>query len=77
MVLRQGVTLAFIGTALGLLAALGVTRFAASLLYDVNPADPATFAAVGSFLLLVALAASALPARAAARVNPVETLRSE
>jgi predicted permease len=77
MVLRQGVTLALIGTALGLLAALGVTRFAASLLYGVNPTDPATFAAVGSFLLAVAVVACALPARAAARVNPVEALRSE
>ena len=77
MVLRQGVTLAFIGTALGLLAALAVTRFAASLLYDVNPADPATFAAVGVFLLAVALVACALPARAAARVNPVEALRGD
>ena len=77
MVLRQGVTLAFIGTALGLLAALGVTRFAASLLYDVNPTDPTTFAAVGFFLLAVALVACVLPARAAARVNPVEALRSE
>jgi macrolide transport system ATP-binding/permease protein len=77
MILRQGVTLTVIGTALGLLAALGVTRFAASLLYDVNPADPATFAAVGAFLVAVALVASVLPARAAARVNPVEALRSE
>ena len=49
MILRQGLTLAFIGTSLGLLTALGVTRFAASLLYDVNPTDPVTFATVGSF----------------------------
>jgi ABC-type antimicrobial peptide transport system permease subunit len=77
MVLRQGVTLAFIGTALGLLAAIGVTRFAASLLYNVNPTDPVTFAAAGSFLLAVAVVASALPARTAAQVNPVEALRSE
>ena len=77
MVLRQGVALAVMGTVLGLLAALAVTRFAASLLYDVNPTDPATFAAVAVFLLAVALVACALPARAAARVNPVEALRSE
>jgi predicted permease len=77
MVLRQGLTLAFTGTALGLLAALGVTRFAASLLYGVNPTDPATFAAVGALLLSVALVSCELPARAAARVNPVEALRSE
>jgi putative ABC transport system permease protein len=77
MILRQGITLACIGTSLGLLIALGVTRFAASLLYDVNPTDPVTFATVGLFLLSVALVACALPARAAARVNPVEALRSE
>ena len=77
MVVRQGVTLAFIGTAVGLLTASVVTRFAASLLYDVKPTDPLTFAAVAGFLMAVALVACALPARAAARVNPVDALRAE
>jgi ABC-type antimicrobial peptide transport system permease subunit len=77
MIVRQGVTLAFIGTAVGLLTASVVTRFAASLLYDVKPTDPVTFAAVAGFLMAVTLVACALPARAAARVNPVEALHAE
>jgi ABC-type antimicrobial peptide transport system permease subunit len=77
MVLGQGIRLACIGTALGLLAALAVTRFAAGLLYGVSPADPITFAFVPAFLVVVALLACTMPARAAARLDPVEILRSE
>ena len=77
MILRQGLTLASIGIAVGLLAALGVTRFAAALLYAVNPRDPATFVVVPAVLLAVALLACLLPARAASRLDPVEVLRSE
>jgi len=77
MILRQGLTLASIGIAVGLLAALGVTRFAATLLYSVNPRDPATFVVVPAVLLAVALLACLLPARAASRLDPVEVLRSE
>ena len=77
MILKQGLTLALIGTGLGFLAGLGATRFAASLLYGVNPTDPLTFVAVPSFLMAVALVACLLPARAAARLDPVEVLRSE
>jgi macrolide transport system ATP-binding/permease protein len=77
MILRQGATLAIVGSALGLLAALGVTRFTASLLYEVSPADPLTFIVVPSFLMAVALLACLLPARAAARVDPLDVLRSE
>ncbi len=77
MILRQGLTLALVGTGVGFLAGLGVTRFAASLLYGVNPTDPLTFAVVPSFLMAVALLACLLPARAAARLDPVEVLRSE
>ena len=77
MILRQGLTLASIGIAVGLLAALGVTRFAATLLYAVNPRDPATFVVVPAVLLAVALLACLLPARAASRLDPVEVLRSE
>ena len=77
MILKQGLTLALIGTGLGFLAGLGATRFAASLLYGVNPTDPVTFVAVPSFLMAVALVACLLPARAAARLDPVEVLRSE
>ena len=77
MILRQGLTLASIGIAVGLLAALGVTRFAATFLYAVNPRDPATFVVVPAVLLAVALLACLLPARAASRLDPVEVLRSE
>jgi predicted permease len=77
MIVKQGAVLAFAGTALGFLAGLSVTRFAASLLYGVHPTDTITFVAVPSFLLLVALLACLLPARSAARLGPADVLRSE
>jgi len=77
MIVKQGMTLAFIGTAVGFLVALSVARFAASLLYGVRPTDPLTFVAVPLCLLAVALAACVVPARAAARLDPFEVLRSE
>ena len=77
MVLRQGITLAAIGTVLGVLAGLGVTRFAASLLYGVNSRDTVTFVAVPVLLTAVACLACLIPARAAARLDPVDVLRSE
>ncbi len=76
-ILRDGAVLAAIGCGLGVLVAFGVTRFVASLLYGVTPADPLTFTVVPAFMLLVALFACLLPARTAARVDPVEILRSE
>ena len=77
MIVKQGSTLAFVGTAVGLLAAVGLTRFGASLLYSVNPTDTVTFIVVPSFLVAVALLACMLPARAAARLDPADVLRSE
>jgi ABC-type antimicrobial peptide transport system permease subunit len=77
MILKQGITLAAIGTVLGLLAGLSVTRFAASLLYGVTPRDTLTFVAVPLLLTSVSLLACLLPARAAARLDPVDVLRSE
>jgi predicted permease len=77
LILRQGVMPAFIGTAVGLVAAMLVTRFAATLLYGVNPTDPLTFVVVPALLMAVALLACLLPARAAARLDPVDVLRSE
>ena len=77
MILKQGSTLACVGTAVGLLAAFGLTRFGASLLYGVNPTDTVTFIVVPSFLVAVALLACMLPARAAARLDPADVLRSE
>ena len=73
--LRQGLRLTGLGIALGLAGALGLTRLLASQLYGVRATDPATFASVSGVLLLVALVASFLPARRAARVEPMNALR--
>ena len=77
MVLRQAGTLAGLGVAVGLTAAAGLTRLMASLLFGVSPLDPVTFGAVAVALSAVALLASWLPARRAARVDPVVALRFE
>ena len=77
MVVRGGAGLALVGTALGLLASLIVSRFAASLLYGVSPNDPLTFTAVPTVVMTLATLACVLPARAAARLDPVEVLKTE
>ncbi len=77
MVVRQGAVLAGTGVILGLALAFAVTRSMSSILVGVDPADPVTFAAVGGGLLVVALLASYLPARRAARVDPAVALRTE
>jgi len=58
-------------------AALALTRVMSDLLFSVSPTDPATFATITVILALIALAASYVPARRAARVNPVTALRGE
>ncbi len=77
MVIRQGVLLAALGIGGGTIAALSLTRFLRTQLYEVNPSDPITFAAMAALLFAVALAASYLPARRAARVDPMVALRTE
>ena len=72
---REGATLMFVGTAIGLAGALAVTRTLATLLFGVTTTDPVTFAAVAGALAIVALLASYLPARRAARVDPMTALR--
>ncbi len=77
LVLRDGGQLTALGLAAGMGGALLLTRFLQTLLYGVAPIDPATFAAGAVLLGLVALAASVIPARRAARVDPVIALRPE
>jgi len=77
MVLREGLALTGAGIGLGLLAAWLVSRSLKSLLFGVGAADPATFATGATVLVLAAVAASLLPARRAARVDPAVALRTE
>jgi predicted permease len=77
MILRQGVTLAIAGIVIGVAGAFALTQMMASLLYQVQPSDPITFAAVPVALIAVAALASYLPALRATRVSPVRALRME
>ena len=77
MVVRHGLLLTAAGVALGLAAAAGLTRLMASLLFEISPVDPVTYAAVSAGLLAAAAAASYIPAHRASAVNPVEALRAE
>jgi ABC-type antimicrobial peptide transport system permease subunit len=77
LVLRQGARLAVAGVAIGLTGAFIASGFLSTLLYGVDPHDPLTFIAVPIALCAVALLASYIPARRAARVDPMIALRSE
>jgi len=77
LVVGRGIFLALAGAAVGVAAAFGLTRYLTSLLYGVRPLDPLTFTAVAILLLLVAVAACAIPARRAMRVDPMVALRYE
>ena len=76
-VVGQGLKLAVIGSAIGLVGALTTTRLVLRLLYGISPIDPVTFAGVSVLLAVVAMLASWLPARRAAKVDPMEALRHE
>jgi putative ABC transport system permease protein len=75
LVIREGAALAMAGIALGLLGALAFTRILSTLLFGVSPTDPFTFTSVSLVLVAVALAASFIPARRAAKIDPVVALR--
>jgi len=77
MVVREGMTVAVAGAAVGVAGALLLTRSMASFLYGVRPSDPLTFVGVSGLLLGAALLASFLPARRAARTDPLVALRGE
>ena len=77
MVLGQGLRTAAIGTALGLIVSLGTTRLLSSMLYGVNPTDALSLLGSTVLVILVAIAASYIPARRAAKVDPMVALRYE
>jgi putative ABC transport system permease protein len=77
LVLGRGARLALVGVVIGMFGALALTRFLASLLFDVGVADPLTFCGVALLLLGVALAACCIPARRAMKVDPMVALRYE
>jgi predicted permease len=77
LVVGQGLVVAVTGTTLGLAGAMFLTRFMRALLFGVRASDPLTFAAIAALLTAVALVASYVPARRAARIDPMVSLRAE
>jgi ABC-type antimicrobial peptide transport system permease subunit len=77
LVLGKGMSLAFIGAAIGLAGAYAITRVMSNLLFEVAPTDLGTFVAVSAILIIVALLACFIPARRATKVDPLVALRYE
>jgi ABC-type antimicrobial peptide transport system permease subunit len=77
LILRQGMLVTVVGGAIGVLGALVLAGFMESLLFGITTRDPLTFVSVPGVLLVASLAASSIPARVAARVDPMTALRVE
>jgi ABC-type antimicrobial peptide transport system permease subunit len=77
LVVRRGLVLSALGTASGLLIALGTNHVLASLLFEVSPNDALTFGVVAATVAVVAIVASAIPARTSSRIDPAIALRSD
>jgi predicted permease len=77
MVVRQGLTLAAVGTAIGMAGAIALTRLLEAVLYSTSPTDVTTFAAVSALFLAIALIACFIPARQVTSIDPVIALRQE
>jgi len=77
MVVRRGVVIGVLGVVVGVIGAVVLTRFMSALLYGVEPQDPIAFAGGACVLLVAAALASWVPARRAARIDPILTLRSD
>ena len=77
LVLWQGARLVVIGSAVGVVLAVGLTHLLSSLLFGVSPLDPIAYGVTATVLAVVTLAATFVPARRAARVDPIAALKSE
>jgi ABC-type antimicrobial peptide transport system permease subunit len=77
LILGQGLWLAGIGLAIGLVVSIAVTRLMSALLFGVSPRDPATLLVVSILLVAVSLAASFLPAYRATKIDPILAIRHE
>jgi ABC-type antimicrobial peptide transport system permease subunit len=77
MFLRRGLGLTALGVGAGLGGAIALSQWMSSLLFEVSPLDPATYAAVSLLLVASALLASYIPSRRATHVDPIESLRVE
>ena len=76
LVIRQGLGLALVGAILGICGAFAVTRVIRDLLFHVSATDPVTFAGISFLFVVVALAASYIPARRAVRIDPLAAIRN-